>query len=133
MIKIICVGKVKEEYFRSAIVEYLKRISKYSKIEVIEVPDYALGTPILNMEHESKDILKNVDKKDYVITLEIGGTELNSVEFSKKINDTLLFNSNITFIIGGSDGLAASVKNISNYRLSFSRMNKFLSAIMKTR
>ena len=121
MIKIITVGKIKEKYFRDAIDEYLKRLSKYTKIDLIEVPDedYDIKKTLLK---EKDSILKHVSEKDYVITLEIEGKELNSVELSNKINDTMINNSDITFIIGGSYGLHEDIKKISNYALSFSKM-----------
>ena len=115
MIKIICVGKVKEAFYRDAIDEYMKRMGKYHKVEIIEVSDS-------NIKDEKELILKRIDKKDYIITLEIEGKENTSIEFSKLIDRILIERSNITFIIGGSDGLDDEIKRISNYKLSFSRM-----------
>lgn len=114
MIKIICVGKIKESYLRDAIYDYQKRISKYHKLEIIEVNDS-------NMRDEAVKILHYVKDNDYVITLEIDGDMLSSIEFANKIDRLFITNSNITFIIGGSDGLDDDVKNRSNYKLSFSR------------
>ncbi len=121
MIKIITVGKLKEKYFKDAVEEYLKRLSKYTKVDLIEVPDedYDIKKTLLK---EKENILKYISEKDYLITLEIEGKELSSVELSKKINDTLIQNSDITFIIGGSYGLHEDIKKISNYALSFSKM-----------
>jgi len=121
MIKIITVGKLKEKYFKEAVDEYLKRLSKYTKIDLIEVPDedYDIKKTLLK---EKESILKYISDKDYIITLEIEGKELSSIELSKKINDTLVQNSDITFIIGGSYGLHEDIKKISNYALSFSKM-----------
>lgn len=119
--KIICIGKIKETFFKEAILEYQKRISKYSKLEIIELADYAL-TKELNIEKEGESILKNIKEKDFVITLEIEGKELNSLEFSKFLTDTQIQNSNIVFVIGGSDGLSNEVKKRSNYSLSFSKL-----------
>jgi len=119
MIKIVCVGKIKEQFFRDAIKEYLKRLSKYTKIEIVELNDENNGN-ILKKESES--ILKNINEKDYVITLEIEGNKLSSIELSKKIEDTLIINSNIVFVIGGSLGLDKSIKERSNYKLSFSEL-----------
>lgn len=115
MIKIICVGKVKESFYRDAINEYMKRMLKYHKIEIIEVMDS-------NLKNEKDLILKKLDKKDYIVTLEIEGKQLSSVEFSTLIDNTLINYSNITFIIGGSDGLDEEIKSLSNYNLSFSKM-----------
>lgn len=115
MIKIICVGKIKEKYLRDAISDYEKRISKYHKINIIEVEDF-------NMKEESIRILKNIKKDDFVITLEINGNVISSVEFANKIDKLFITNSNITFVIGGSDGIDDSVKERSNYSLSFSTL-----------
>ena len=121
MIKIITVGKIKEKYYTDAVNEYLKRLSKYTKIDLIEVKDedFDISKTLLK---EKESILKYIDEKDYVITLEIEGTELDSVSLSKKINDIQSNNSNITFIIGGSYGLHEDIKRRSNYALSFSKM-----------
>lgn len=115
MIKIICVGKVKESFYRDAIYEYMKRLSKYHKVVIEEVVDS-------NIKNEGELVLKHIHNKDYVITLEIDGNQLNSLEFANKIDKTLINYSNITFVIGGSDGLDDRVKNLSNYKLSFSKM-----------
>lgn len=113
MIKIVCVGKIKEKYLRDAISDYEKRISKYHKINIIEVDDS-------NMKEESIRILKNIKKDDFVITLEINGNVISSMEFANKIDKLFITNSNITFVIGGSDGIDDIVKERSNYSLSFS-------------
>ncbi len=118
MIKIICVGKIKEKYLKDAILEYKKRISKYIKIEIIEVSDETDN--ILNKERDS--IFRFIKEKDYVITLEIDGEAISSLEFAKKIDKTFISYPNITFIIGGSYGLHKDIKNRSNFALSFSKM-----------
>ena len=121
MIKIITVGKIKEKYYTDAVNEYLKRLSKYTKINLIEVKDEDFDiSKTLSKEKES--IMKYIDDKDYVITLEIEGNELDSVSLSKKLEDIQNNNSNITFIIGGSYGLHEDIKKRSNYKLSFSRL-----------
>lgn len=119
MIKIICVGKIKEQFYKEAIKEYEKRLTKYLKLEIIEVIDESNGNIL---EKEKNSILKNIGDKDYVITLEIDGVMLTSIELSKKIDETLMINPNITFVIGGSIGLDDAVKKRSNYSLSFSKM-----------
>ena len=115
MIKIICVGKVKEKYLREAIADYQKRISRYHKIDIIEVEDS-------NMKEEAERINHYIKSNDYVITLEIDGNMITSLSFAEKINKTFIINSNITFVIGGSDGLDNSIKQRSNYSLSFSKL-----------
>ena len=114
MIRIICVGKLKEKYLVDACLEYTKRISKYSKIEIIELKDS-------NIKEEKDNILKYINK-DYIITLEIEGDMVDSPTLAKKIDNIFLNNSNITFIIGGSDGLHDDIKKISNYKVSFSKL-----------
>jgi len=122
MIKILCVGKIKEKFFKEAIEEYLKRISKYSKIEIIEVNDVDLNNKDLNLEKEKESLLKHINDKDYIVTLEIEGKQMSSEEFSKTIDKTLISYPNITFIIGGSYGIHDDIKNKSNLKLSFSKM-----------
>lgn len=122
MIKLICVGKVKEKFFEEAVKEYQKRLSRYAKLEIIEVEDVKGDNPNIILEKESELISKNICSKDYVITLEINAREFTSEEFSKKIENLQIENSNITFIIGGSYGLADSIKKRSNQAISFSKL-----------
>ena len=122
MIKIICVGKIKEKYLKDAIDEYTKRLSKYTKLSIIEVNDYS-STDINNiLKKEQDDILKYIDDKDYVIALDIDGVNIGSVDFAKKISGIFISYSNIAFIIGGSYGLTDKIKELSNYRMSFSKL-----------
>ena len=122
MIKIICVGNIKEEFFRDAIEEYKKRLTRYTKIEITEVKDISYDDIDKSINLEGIEILKHIDSKDYVITLEIEGKELSSEEFAQRIESTQTINPNITFIIGGSYGLSNSIKERSNFKLSFSKM-----------
>lgn len=122
MIKIICVGKIKEKFFKEALEEYKKRISKYTKLSIIEVEDINLNNEELIKQKESELILKHIDKKDYIITLEIEGKELSSIELSKKIEELETINPDVTFIIGGSYGLDKEIKELSNFKLSFSKL-----------
>lgn len=119
MIKIICVGKIKEMYLKSALNEYLKRLTKYTKLEIIEVNDFSTFDA---KEKEALLILKHVNKDDYVITLEIGGKNLTSESFANLIENCMINSKNITFIIGGSYGLSDEVKKVSNFALSFSSL-----------
>ena len=105
MIKIICVGKIKEKFYREAIEEYMKRLSKYTKLEIIEANDVDFNNKDIVLEKEKENIFKILNEKDYIITLEIDGKQMTSVDFSRKIDNIFLTNSNITFIIGGSYGL----------------------------
>ena len=122
MIKILCLGKIKETFFKEAINEYIKRLSKYTKIDIVELDDYKGDDKIISLEKEKSLILKNLNEKDFVITLEIEGNELTSIELSKKIDEILTFNSNIVFVIGSSYGLHDDIKRRSNYKLSFSKL-----------
>ncbi len=121
MIKIITVGQVKEKYLKDGIEEYLKRIRKFTNIELIEVKDEGLVEIEKAKDIEGERIKKHINPKDYIITLEIDGKMLTSEEFSTKIDKTLIDNSNIVFIIGGSYGISENIKNISNFKLSFSK------------
>ena len=122
MIKIICVGKIKEKFFKEAINEYSKRLTKYTKLEIIEVDDINSDDINQILSKERDLILKHLNQKDYVVTLEIEGQEFTSSDLAKKLDNILTINSNITFIIGGSYGLHSDIKNKSNLKLSFSKL-----------
>ena len=122
MIKIICVGKIKEKYYIDAIKEYQKRLQKYCKLEIIECNDYDLGEIDKNKTCEKEEILKKINDKDQIITMEIEGKMLSSVEFAQEIEKISINHSNITFIIGGSYGIDDEIKKISNLKLSFSKL-----------
>lgn len=128
-ITIITVGKIKEKYLKDAIAEYSKRLSKYCKLEIIEVadektPDNASEIVENNIRSkEAERILKHIKDDAFIITLEIDGKQLTSEEMAKKIENLgIQGNSHITFIIGGSIGLGTEVLAKSNYALSFSKM-----------
>ena len=122
MIKIITVGKLKEKYLKDAQDEYLKRLGKYTKIELIEVEDSKIDDSKQALSEEKNHILKHINDKDYIITLEIDGKELSSIELAEKLDKTFITNSDITFIIGGSYGIHQDILDKSNFRLSFSKM-----------
>lgn len=122
MIKIICIGKLKEKYLTDAQEEYLKRLKKYTTVELIELPDASIDDEKIALEKEKDQILKYLKPKEYLITLEIEGKELSSIELAEKIDKTFITNSDITFIIGGSYGIHPSIKEQSNFKLSFSKM-----------
>lgn len=113
MIRIICIGQIKEKFYTDAINEYLKRLSKYTKVEIKELEDS-------DIKKEKDLILKNINPKDYIISLAIEGKKYDSINLSKKIDKVLITNPTITFIIGGSNGLDDEVKQKSNELLSFS-------------
>ena len=121
MIKIICVGSIKEKYFKDAIEEYKKRLSKYTKLEIIELKDSKLDNKELALREEEERILKVLKQKDHIISMAIEGKQYDSIDFSNHI-DKLLGIEDITFIIGGSYGIPNSIKEISNEFISFSKM-----------
>lgn len=122
MIKLITVGQIKEKYLKETIEEYKKRISKYTNIEIIEVKDEGLVEEEKAKNKEAEKINKHISDRDYLITLEIEGQQMTSPDFAKKIDNILIENSNIVFIIGGSYGLSDKIKNKAKVHLSFSKM-----------
>lgn len=116
MIKIVCVGKIKEKYLFDAINDYLTRLTKYHKVEIIELKDS-------DIQKEKDAILRVINKNDYIICMAIEGKEYSSLELHSKIENLLINGkSNITFIIGGSDGIHKEIKEISNELMSFSKL-----------
>ena len=116
MIKILCVGKIKEDYLEKLIDDYKKRIGKYIKIEIVELKDF------VDYDKEINNLAKNIKKSDYNIGLDLSGKMFTSVEFAEKIDEILPRNSNITFIIGGSLGLNDEIRNLCDELISFSKM-----------
>ena len=127
-VTLICVGKVKEKFYRDAIKEYEKRLGAYIKLNTIEISDEKVKVEndseiALAMEKEGNNILSKIKDNQYVITLEILGKNLSSEEFASKIDNLMLTGkSDVAFVIGGSYGLSESVKKRSDFALSFSRM-----------
>lgn len=115
MIRIIAVGKIKENYLNEMIADYLKRINKYHKLEIIEIID---NNPLL----EGKNIISKIKDKAYNIVLSIEGEQYNSLDFASFIDNTLMNKANINFIIGGSEGLSEDVLKIADKKISFSKM-----------
>lgn len=122
MIKLVCVGKIKEKFVREGIDEYVKRLSIFENFSLVEVKETNSKTPMENMKIESEAILNKINDDEFVVTLEIEGKMLDSVELANFIETKKTYGqSKITFVIGGSNGLYESVKRRSNYALSFSR------------
>ncbi|MGN0298449.1 MAG: 23S rRNA (pseudouridine(1915)-N(3))-methyltransferase RlmH [Lachnospiraceae bacterium] len=128
-ISIICPGKIKEKYWNMAIDEYSKRLSRYCKLEIIEVADEKTPDGASQMveesikEKEGQRILAKIPEGAYVIALAIEGNKLDSVKLSKKIEALGIGGvSHIVFIIGGSLGLSTAVMSRADYALSFSAM-----------
>ena len=114
MIKIIAVGRIKEDYSKSAIANYLARIKHYAKLEINEVPEQG-------MEKEADKILQLIDGRQYAV-LEVNGRQLDSPEFAELIKQKTINNQDILFVIGGSDGLSQKVISQAAQKLSLSRM-----------
>ncbi len=127
-ISIICVGKIKEKYFTMAIDEYCKRLSKYIKLNIVEIPDEKAPENLSLADEENiklkegEKILKSI-KDEFVVALCIEGKQLDSVSLSNFIQDNMNKGiSHISFVIGGSLGLHKSVTDRANFKLSFSKM-----------
>ena len=121
MIKILCVGKIKESFFTEGIKEYQKRIEGYTKFSILEVKEVNTQDINKNILEEGKNLLGKIAEDEYVITLEIKGNRIDSVELAKLIEEKQTYGfSKITFVIGGSNGLSEEVIRRSNYHLSFS-------------
>lgn len=128
-ISILCVGKIKEKYFTMGIEEYRKRLSRYCKLEIIEVPDektpdHAGETEELQIKQkEGERLFKYIKDDTYVIALAIEGKQLDSVELSKRIEKLGIDSiSHIAFVIGGSLGLDNRILQRANEKWSFSKM-----------
>lgn len=121
MIKIICVGKIKEKYLKEAIFDYQKRISKYTKLELIELPDYDFDIK-KTLSKEKDNILKVIKPNDYNILLDLDGKSFTSLEFAFKLLNLREKYPNINFIIGGSFGVDTDIKEKCQERISFSKL-----------
>ena len=127
-ITIICAGKIKEKYFTAAIDEYSKRMSRFAKFSIIELPDEKIPDNASEREEESikskegKAMLSKMRDSDYVVAMCIEGTQLDSVELAQRIEKISMNSSSIVFVIGGSLGLSDEVKKRANLRLSFGKI-----------
>ena len=122
MIKIICLGKIKEDFFKDEEKEYLKRLQKYTKLEIIELEDEKDKDIKVCLSKEEQLIKKSIKDKDNLVLLDINGKEYTSTEFSNFINKELTENSNITFIIGSSNGVSEEIKRLAKKKVSFSKL-----------
>ena len=128
-IKIVTVGKLKEKYLKDGIAEYVKRISRFAKLEMIELTDEKTPDKASELENqkiletEGARILSKVGERDFVVVLAIEGKTFSSEDFSKQLERASINGySTLTFIIGGSLGLAPVVKNRANLSVSFGRL-----------
>lgn len=127
-IDIICIGKIRENFLKDAVLEYSKRLSKYCILTIKELPDEKLPSKLNDSlineikQKESNLILSNIRKDSYVIAADLKGKELSSVQFSNKIQDLSNITSNITFLIGGSLGMTDDLRNKCKELICFSKM-----------
>lgn len=127
-INIVCIGKIKEKFFKDAIDEYSKRLSKYCKLNIVELPDEKITEKInTNIENDIKskectNMINHIKKDSYIICLDLNGKEFSSEQFSKKIEDISMESSQITFVIGGSLGLNQEILSLANQKICFSKM-----------
>ncbi len=127
-IQIICVGKLKEAYLKSAIDEYSKRLSRYCKLDILELPDEKIPEKlslILSDDIKAKEcanILRHIKKDSYLVALDLKGKQFTSEEFSSEIDNISMTSSHITFIIGGSLGLTDDLLNTCHEKICFSKM-----------
>ncbi len=127
-INIICVGKIKETFFKDAIQEYSKRLSRFCNLSITEIADEKIpdktNEKVENdiKEKEGNNILSHIKKDSYVIALDLKGKEFDSIAFSKEISNISISSSNITFIIGGSLGISNKVLSACNEKICFSKL-----------
>lgn len=130
LIKIVAVGKIKEKFYQQALAEYLKRMKAYNKVEIVEVPDEKAPDKLSDKEvdqikdKEGEKILAKIKEDSYVITLEIQGKALDSIEFARLIQKEKIEGAgrDLVFVIGGSNGLGANILKRSDKRISFGKM-----------
>ena len=125
-IKIIALGKIKEKFLKDGIDEFLKRLTPYASVEIVELTPIEIRDENLTqkaLEQEGEKILANIKNDSFVITMEILGKQLSSKDFAQKINEISMSGiSELIFIIGSSCGLSPTVSNRANFKLSFSKM-----------
>ena len=125
-IKIIALGKIKEKFLKDGIDEFLKRLTPYASVEIVELTQIEIRDENLTqkaLEQEGEKILANIKNDSFVITMEILGKQLSSEDFAQKINEVSMSGiSELVFVIGSSCGLSPIVSNRANFKLSFSKM-----------
>ena len=125
-IKIIALGKIKEKFLKDGIDEFLKRLTPYASVEIVELTSIEIRDENLTqkaLEQEGEKILANIKNDSFVITMEILGKQLSSEDFAQKINEVSMSGiSELVFVIGSSCGLSPIVSNRANFKLSFSKM-----------
>lgn len=125
-IKIICFGKIKDSSLQTLIKNYLKKITQFTKIEIIELPDEKIvnennnGEIQNSLKKESNKIISFLNENDFNVLLDINSKLLDSIAFSKLIKEKVNISKNINFFIGSSYGIYPEIKEIFNYKMSFS-------------
>ena len=124
-INVVCIGSIKEKYYSDAISEYLKRLSKFYNIEIIELKEEKMPKNYSNADIENvktkESLAMEKVMKGYVIILDERGEQFSSVKMAEKLSKIMLSNSTISFVIGGSWGLSEDIKKKANMLLSFSK------------
>ena len=125
-IKIIALGKIKEKFLKDGIDEFLKRLTPYASVEIVELTPVEIRNENLTakvLEQEAEKILAHIKNDSYVITMEILGKQLSSEDFANKINEISMSGiSELIFVIGSSCGLAPTISNRADFKLSMSKM-----------
>lgn len=127
-VNLICVGSLKERFFSDAVNEYKKRLSRYCKFNIIELPEEKISDQETQsaiektLFKEGERILQKISKSDYVIAMCIEGKQLSSEELSSKLSDISMTSGTLDFVIGGSWGLSGDVKRRADFKLSVSKM-----------
>ena len=128
-IKLVTVGKLKEKYLKDGIAEYMKRLNRFCKVEMIELADEKTPDKASDLENqqilekEGNKILSKINEREFVIALAIEGEQFPSEKFSQLMMDTTVHGfSDITFVIGGSLGLSPAVKKRANLLMSFGKL-----------
>ena len=121
MIKLLCVGKVKDEHLLALINDYKKRINKYHKLEIVEVKDEAIKDDEKEvLYNEAKRLLDKIEKDEYVILVDLHGECIDSISLANILDKLFITNSKITFVIGGSLGFGENIRQRANYRIKLS-------------
>ena len=127
-IKLVVVGKLKEKFHKEEVSEYLKRLSKYAKVSIIEVEEEKIKDNSSLKENEQilikegNNVLKHIKDSDYMFLLDLHGKEISSEEFAKKMESISLEYSNVSFVIGGSLGVSEELRKRSDFKLKLSPM-----------
>lgn len=122
MIKILCVGSLKERFYVQAVNEYVKRLKKYTKLQIIELDDESIGTTEQIINKESKKILEHIKEEDFTILLDLKGITVDSLEFAERLRKLSWQYKNIVFIIGGSYGVTEEVRENVKVVMAFSKL-----------